>query len=278
MLVSHSQGSGNEFLKRGVLMTTKTGVQSLDRVVTLLRCFDARHAYLGVTELARTTGLSTSTVHRLLTSMSGHGLVRQNFDQRYTLGPLIVQLARGGAIPTTLRDTAMPVVKRLRDEIDETVGVHELLPNGNRSVVDQAESRQELRRTYTEFGTPLPLPLGAPGKAILAFLPDERQQWWLSQEIPPATPHTPTPQEIGRELVVIRSRGWAHSDAERTPGIRSVASPVFDHTGVVGAISVSVPVVRMDDERTSLLGSKVVSAAWQISEALGANKQPYPGV
>lgn len=249
-------------------------VQSLDRAVMILRCFDARSPELGISELSRLTGLSTSTVHRLLGSMTDNDLVRQTTDRRYSLGPLAVQLARSGAIATTLRDAARPFARRLRDEVDETVGVHELLASGRRAVVDQVESRQELRRTYTELGVPLPLPHGAPGKALLAHLPRERQEWWLSQPIAAATPDTiADPEALRAQLAVIRGCGWAYSDAERTPGIRAVAAPVFDHTGAaVGALGLSVPTVRMDDQRSRGLGARVRAVAWQISETLGATE------
>ena len=120
----------------------------------------------------------------------------------------------------------------LRDEVDETVGLHELLPSGERVVVDQVESHQELRRHYTDIGDPDPVAHGAPGKAILSALPWSRQQAVLARPISPVTAHTVTdPDRLTDELDVARRRGWAGSDAERTPGIRAVASPVFDHTG-----------------------------------------------
>jgi IclR family transcriptional regulator, acetate operon repressor len=250
----------------------RTGVQSVDRAVAILRCFDARRPDLGITEIARMTGLSTSTTHRLLVAMQTNRLVRQTSDRRYGLGPLLVQLARSGAVPTTLRDAALPLMHALRDEIDETVAVHELLPGGERAVVDQVESRQVLRRTYTDIGVPLELPLGAPGKAILAVLPVERQEWWLDRPIPAVTPRTITdPERLRAQLAVIRGRGWSESKAERNPGIRAVASPLFDHTGdVVGALGTSVPDVRMDDRRAARLGARVRDVAWQVSETLGA--------
>jgi IclR family acetate operon transcriptional repressor len=251
---------------------SRTGVQSVDRAVAILRCFDARRPDLGISEIARMTGLSTSTTHRLLVAMQSNRLVRQTTDRRYGLGPLLVQLARSGAVPTTLRDAALPFMRALRDEIDETVAVHELLPTGERAVVDQVESRQELRRTYTDIGVPLELPLGAPGKAILAMLRPERQDWWLARRIDPVTPRTVTdPDRLRAQLVEIRGRGWAESHSERTSGIRAVAAPLFDHTGeVIGALGTSVPDVRMDDARTVRIGNRVQAVAWQVSEALGA--------
>jgi len=250
-------------------------VQSIDRAVAILRCFDAQRPEIGISELARRTGLSTSTVHRLLVSMVDNQLVRQSSDRRYSLGPLVMQLGRNGGIPTTLRDAALPVARMARDEAGETVGIHELLPSGHRAVIDQVESRQELRRTYTELGVPLPIVHGAPGKAMLAFLPAERREWWLAQGIDPATPTTiADPDQLRAQLAEIRERGWAYSDAERTPGIRAVAAPVFDHTGtVVGALGFSVPTVRMERPRVQELGERIKSFSWEVSKMLGATTE-----
>lgn len=257
----------------------RSKVQSLDRVVAILRCFSAQRSHLGVTEIAHYTGLSTSTVHRLLTAMATNDLVYQNPDHRYSLGPLVVQLARNGGLPTTLRDTAYPVMKNLRDAVDETVGLHELLPNGNRTVIDQVESHQALRRIYTEFGKPIKLPFGAPGRAILAFLSEQQQKWSIEEDFYPNDMHIPLdPREVWDDLAVTRIRGWARPMGERTPGIRGVASPLFDHTGsAIGSISISAPVVRMSDDRVEkVLGPAVAAAAWEVSKALGASQAPYP--
>jgi IclR family acetate operon transcriptional repressor len=207
--------------------------------------------------------------------MQSNRLVRQTADRRYGLGPLLVQLARSGAVPATLRDAALPLMRALRDEIDETVAVHELLPTGERAVVDQVESRQVLRRTYTDIGVPIDLPHGAPGKAILAMLLPERQEWWLNRPIPAVTPATITDPDLLRaQLAVVRTRGWSESRAERNSGIRAVAAPVFDHTGlVVGALGTSVPDVRMDDRRAAQLGPRLREVAWEVSETLGASAE-----
>lgn len=251
----------------------RSAVQSIDRAVAILRCFDSRSPELGITEVARRTGLSTSTAHRILVSMEANRLIRQTTDKRYGLGPLLIQLARNGAIRTTFRDVAMPFMVQLRDEVDETVGLHELLTTGERAVIDQVESRQELRRHYTDIGVPVPLPHGAPGKAILSVLPWERQEWWLARSIQPVTPATVTdPAQLRTELEQIRKQGWADSNAQRTTGIRAVAAPVFDHTGsVTGAVGLSVPSMRIDDTRASELGLRTKETAWKISEALGAS-------
>jgi IclR family acetate operon transcriptional repressor len=107
------------------------------------------------------------------------------------------------------------------------------------------------------------------------MLPPERQEWWLNRPIPAVTRATITDPDLLRaQLAVSRTRGWSESRAERNSGIRAVAAPVFDHTGlVVGALGTSVPDVRMDDRRAALLGLRVREVAWQVSETLGATAE-----
>jgi IclR family acetate operon transcriptional repressor len=253
----------------------RSAVQSIDRTVAILRCFDARHPELGTSDIARLTGLTTSTVHRLLRAMAANRLVRQGTDRRYALGLLVVQLARGGGMPQTLRDAAMPVLRVLRDTCEETAAVHELMASGERAVIDQVESHHQLRRTYPEIGVPLPLPQGAPGKALLAFLPWTKQVEVLSGQLEQITPQSITdPATLADQLARARARGFATSMSERTPGIRTVAAPVFDSSArVVGALSLSGPEMRMPMQRLEQLGDQVAAAAWSVSEVLGATPQ-----
>ena len=255
-------------------MQRRNGVQSINRAVAILRCFDGRKPELGISEISRSTGLSTSTVHRLLGAMQENHLVRQTGTKRYGLGPLLLQLANSGAMPRTLREAALPFMTHLRDEFDETIGLHEL-HGDHRIVAAQVESHQELRRTYTDIGVPIRLAYGGPGKAILAAMPAADLERHLREPIQPITAVTTVaPAEIERELQAARLRGYAESKGQRTVGIYAVASPVFDHTQrVVGALGASVPEVRMDAERAQQIGTRVREAAWQLSTALGATPE-----
>ena len=81
---------------------------------------------------------------------------------------------------TTLRDVASPAMTVLRNEVEETVGLHPLTMSDERLVIDQVASHQPLRRTCTtEIGVPIPLP-GAPGEC---YAPGNRRhaprQSWI---------------------------------------------------------------------------------------------------
>jgi IclR family transcriptional regulator, acetate operon repressor len=270
--VSKSENQADEFIS---VQQRRDGVQSIDRAVAILRCFDGRRPELGITELARSTGLSTTTVHRILGAMQKNHLVRQTGSKRYGLGPFLLQLANSGAIPRTLREAALPFMTELRDEFDETVGLHESLGTGHRIVAAQVESHQELRRTYTDIGVPIRLVYGAPGKAILSVLPADDRRRCLTEPIESVTATTVVdPAAIERELEVVRSRGYCESKGQRTVGIYALASPVFDHSQkAIGAIGVSVPEVRMTPDRADQMGARVREVAWQLSTTLGATAE-----
>lgn len=256
----------------GAEQPSRSSVQSIDRAVSILLCFSTRKPELGITEIATRTGLSTSTTHRLLMAMQHNRLVRQTASRSYSLGPLFVQLLGTGAAPTGLREASIAAMTQLRDDTDESIGLHELLSSNERIVVDQVESYQPLRRTYTELGMPIALPYGAPGKVLLAFLPVPRREDILKNPLDAVTPASITDPDILRQqLSEIRRDHFALSYSERTPGIRTVASPIFDNTGkVVGCLSLSAPEMRMSTERMTNLGPLVRQASWKASVILGA--------
>ena len=140
-------------------------------------------------------------------------------------------------------------------------------------MVDQVESRQELRRHYTDIGVPIALTHGAPGKAMLSALPWSRQKAALSRGIEAVTDRTVTdPTALAAELATARERGWAGSDAERTPGIRAVAAPCSTTPAWWWCAGPVRPTVRMDDARSDELGRRAAAVAWDVSEALGATR------
>jgi DNA-binding IclR family transcriptional regulator len=245
-------------------------VQAFDRAVAILDAFTPERSALGVSEIARITGLSRSTVHRLLVTLRRHELVQQLPDSRnYALGPHLLRLAQIAFSNVNLQATAKNVMEQLRGRCDETVGLHALLDPATRTVLDQAESTQPLRRTYTEIGLPIPIYQGAPGKVLLAYSPPELQDQVLTGRLEAATARTITdPDKLRAELARTRRNGYALSFEERVPGTSTVAVPIANHTGaVVAALSVTGPSSRLDRKR--LLG--FVPLASEAARAISSN-------
>jgi IclR family acetate operon transcriptional repressor len=247
-------------------------VQSFDRAVAILDAFTAERSELGVSQIARITGLKRSTVHRLLVTLRRHELVQQLPNSKdYALGPHVLRLAEVALYHLNLEKAAKEVMSRLRDRCDETVGLHARLGPTTRTVLDQVESRQPLRRIYTEIGMVIPIYLGAPGKVLLAYSSPELQEEVLSGRLEPVTARTITdPQKLRTELARTRKNGYALSLEERVAGISTLAVPVANHTGtVIAALSVTGPSSRLSKKRLLEFVPLAGGAAREISTDLG---------
>jgi IclR family acetate operon transcriptional repressor len=250
-----------------------SGMQTVDRVIAILNCFDEEREELGVSEIAALTGLSKGTAHRLLLSLVSHGLADHvSIGGRYRLGPHVVRLAYLARGHVNLEKCALPVMYELRDGFEETVGLHVLDGDMHRRVIAQVESLHQLRRTYTEINQPIPIHLGAPGKVMLAYQPASRRDQLLSQPLLAATPGTVVdPTALRQQLDLIRERGFAISQQERVEGISSLSVPVTDHTGTVrAAISISGPSTRVTEDRLLSFAPTAVNSAATLSTSLGA--------
>ena len=254
-------------------------VQSFDRAVAILDTFTADRSELGVSEIARITGLSRSTVHRLLATLRRHQFVQQLPNSTaYALGPHLLRLAQASYSHVNLQKAGRALMGKLRDECDETVGLHARLGPSTRTVLDQAESRQPLRRTYTEIGMPIPIYQGAPGKVLLAFSSAELQEEILAGELLPATPRSITdPDKLRADLASTRKNGYALSLEERVAGISTVAVPIANHTGfVIAALSITGPSSRLSKKRLLELIAPANRTAHQVSLRLGYSGEELP--
>lgn len=77
------------------------------------------------------------------------------------------------------------------------------------------------------------------------------------------------------DLALIRDRGFALDDEERTAGMRCIAAPVFNALGEpVAGISVSGPVFRIPPDAIAALGALVAQSAGAVTDAIGGQPPP----
>ena len=89
------------------------------------------------------------------------------------------------------------------------------------------------------------------GKAVLAHLPQEVAENYISRELVAFTKNTITDPVVLREdLVLTRERGYAVDNMEHEFGVKCVGMPVFSRRGeLLAAVSVSGPSLRFSVER-----------------------------
>jgi IclR family acetate operon transcriptional repressor len=137
--------------------------------------------------------------------------------------------------------------------------------------VSQVETHQAIRAFFRP-GTRSPFHASGIGKAVLAHLPAERVTAIIrGTGLEIFTPRTLSDAPaLARDLAEIRRRGWSVDDEERHPGMRCVASAIFNEYGEpIGGISVSGPTARVTPERVAELGPLVRAAASEITGMIG---------
>src|SRR5690606_31314647 len=157
--------------------------------------------------------VNKSTAFRILEIFRRYHLVNQHPDRGgYSLGHALLQLADRYRESVPLVNTAMPFVRRLRDETRESVGLY-VREGGNRVCVARADSREIVKRTL-EVGISSPLYLGAAGKVLSSVVPpDELAALVGAKEVPRAA-GTVDLSQLLEELEQVRLLGYAVSREE----------------------------------------------------------------
>jgi DNA-binding IclR family transcriptional regulator len=250
---------------------TSSRPSSIEKAIDVLFCFDLQRPQLRLVDISQRLGLHKSTAHRLLSLLKKKGLVVVDpTTQLYSLGPALVELAWIVLRQQDLRSLCRPYLEQLRQVTNETVSLN--IRMGNRRVcIEELPSDQEVKYSQA-MGLTAPLHVGAPGKALMAFLPaDERERVLATLTLEPLTPETITDLDALRaELDRTRVRGYAVSIGERSPWAAAVAAPIRDRSGqTLVAVSVLGPSHRLTAKVLKELGGQVIKVAREISAALG---------
>jgi DNA-binding IclR family transcriptional regulator len=249
-----------------------SGVQSVERAVSILKAFSSETTELGVTELSHQLNLHKSTVSRLLASLEREGLVESNpLTRKYRLGVALVTL--GGLVLQRLNmmQSALPHLQALANTTQETVN---LAIRDRDEAVNIAEIPSPQTVRYIGWvGRRLPLHCTSTGKVLLAHLAADEQEAIIMRGLTRYAPNSITsPGELRQELTTIREQGYAICNDEYDIDLNGVAAPVRDHTrAVVAVVSISGPAFRLSPDRFSSIASHVQQTALKLSRQLGCN-------
>lgn len=247
-------------------------IGSLEKGVKILETI-IEHGELTVTQAANLLDLNRASAHRFITTLRDLGYVRKNSHGNYEATFKMLELGMKQANKFEIRRLAKPVMRDLAAEFDETVNLG-LLDNGQVVYLDKVESR-ELLRMDSGVGTTCYPYATALGKAMMAYLPDdERERFMSGIELAPITPHTITDMErLDKELAKIRKNGYAVDNEELALDLYCIAAPIFDFNGYPSfAMSVSGPVRRIKTLKD--IPQRLLEATKLLSKQLGFRGRP----
>lgn len=247
-------------------MKTHTGTQSIDRAAQLLVHVVETAEPPTVGELSDRTGLPKSTTSRLVGALERQGLItREHGSGQLRPGAVLVRFARRETGEAELVELAAQALDSLAASSGETVNLG--VPRaGAVEQLDQRDSRHYLGSTNW-VGRSVPPHGSALGKVFYAFgalpLPDGSLERLAPRTL---VDHS----ALRRDLDEVRRRGYALAVEELEPGLWAVAAPVRDAGGgVIAALSIAGPTVRLSEGMLDELGRLTLRGAEDVSARLG---------
>lgn len=250
---------------------SRYSVPNLERAFVIIEHLADHPKGWGITEISEELGFPKNSVFRIVKTLTLHGYLAET-DKLYTVTTKLLALGYSALGEVNIIEKAIDVMRDLRDEAKETVLIGTLV--GARGVVlEQVPSSYEVKFMIDVGHIFLPH-TAAPGKAILAFLPEEEKDKIVRQmEYIKFNNRTITgPKAMLKYLLDVKQKGYAVDRAERIEGLHGVASPVFNHWGYpVASIWITGPSFRMLVSDFNSLGEVVKKQATRISKRLGWN-------
>jgi IclR family transcriptional regulator, acetate operon repressor len=247
------------------------GVQSVDRALLIIETLAEDDEGYRLTDLAIRTGLSPSTVHRLLATLEKRRFVQ--FDRGESTWHIGAQSFAIGSTFVRRRNfvtQALPYLRKLRDQTRETANLA-VVDDGAMVVLTRVESR-EIMRSVTKVGGRVPMVASGLGKALLATYTEQDVFAIIRRDGMPRLTSKSIVRagELCKSLHDIRQQGYSVDDEEALIGLRCVSAVVYDDCSEpLAAISVSGKASRVPNDRLPILGKMVQEVAAEMTTALG---------
>jgi len=247
-------------------------VKSLVKALTILEVLtEGEESAYTLTHLSRRLHLHISTVHRLLVNLVSHGFVEEAPGSRgYQLSFKVLRMGLRVLDRLDFRLVAEPLLRELNQQTKETVRLAILQETGAISIEEFGSPQPA--SLEARVGEVIPLHCTGVGKTLLAYQGgDLFKRVARTAGFPRFTAHTITNlADLKKELERIREQGYALDDEEAVEGLRCVAGPVFNHTGVVvAAFSVVGPATRITPPRLPEIAGLVCATSRRVSYRLG---------
>ena len=248
-------------------MTSRTAIQVLDRMMSLLDALAQSDEPESLKKLSELTELHPSTALRILNDMVACRLVERADSGTYRLGLKLLELGNLVKARLSVRDAAQLPMRALHKLTGQTVNLS--VRQGDEIVyIDRAYSERSGMQVVRAIGGRAPLHLTSVGKLFLAD--DEAAKLKAYVAKTGLQGHTQNSihdlAQLEKELELVKNVGHARDDEELEVGVSCMAAAILDDSGkLVAGLSLSAPTERMQEEWLKSLKD----TALQISKSLG---------
>jgi DNA-binding IclR family transcriptional regulator len=242
---------------------------SIQKAFRILEILSAK-APQGVTEIAAALELEKSSVSRLLKSLLELGYVSPGARRgQYQVSPRILVLAQQYLDSDRLIIEARPILRELALQARATAHLGVVIEG--QTLVVAKEPSPELIQVATRVGARIAPHASALGKALLAGLPEDRLDSFLTSSLTRFTDKTITDRRrLAKILEEVRRKGYSLESEEEHAGVGCIGAPIRDASGRwVAAISAAGPLggtpFRLDAAHIKMVLQKAEELSERIS-------------
>ncbi|QBF30628.1 IclR family transcriptional regulator [Thalassococcus sp. S3] len=250
------------------------------KALSLMTLFSHKRREIGLSEVARLSGLNKATAYRLLTDLQDQGYVEQTQARTYRLGPEVLRLAALREATVPLLAVSREVLDRLANDLHETA--HMSLVQGQQlNALAHSYSARHGTRVMMEDSETLSFHATSSGLSVLAFSDPSFVDALLAQPLEAFTERTRTdPALIRAALTEIRASGLAESIGGFEADVHSLAAPLFGPDArPIGALAIAVPLMRMTDALRARIREVLPDAAADLTRRTGGFRPPdFPSI
>lgn len=252
-------------------MTSRTAIQVLDRMMSLLDALALSDEPESLKKLSEITALHPSTAHRILNDMVACRLVERADSGTYRLGLKLLELGNLVKARLSVREAAQLPMRALHKLTGQTVNLS--VRQGDEIVyIDRAYSERSGMQVVRAIGGRAPLHLTSVGKLFLADDDATKIKAYAAKS--GLNGHTPNSihdlAQLEKELDLVKTVGHARDDEELEVGVSCMAAAILDDSGkLVAGLSLSAPTERIQEEWLKSLKDTAI----QISKSLGYKQQ-----
>ncbi len=244
---------------------------SLERSLRTMEVLSRYPRSLSLSELSRLTGDSRSTLHHILHTLLPHGYIFQDAEtKKYSLGLKFLAISKGILDNLDIRKAAHPALRQLHEKYPATSIHLYLFRQGKIVCIEKINSVEGLSlATYIGFSTDPHAT--ASGKVFLSEIPPEKiKDLYQDRPLKKYGKKTITNlNKLIREIIRVKSQGFAVDDEEYYEGVRCIAAPIRKGNEVEVVLSMTGSIFTMTwDKINRELKNQVIRTAKEISQAL----------
>lgn len=256
---------------------TVPGAQAIARAAALLRLVTASGGDgAPLHDLARSSGLTRSTTHRLLSALRAEGLVdRDEASAHWMPGPELFLMGTVAAARYDVAAIARDIVRSLAVKTEESAFLSVRRADETVCLVRE-EGSFPIRSFVLSEGVRFPLGVASAGLAILAFLPDHDVDAYLERhpELEQDWGATHGSRPLRTRLAETKERGYAVNPGLIVEGSWGLGAAVFDRSGrPEWALSLTGVGFRFGPDRLPALGRTLLAHAHQLSARIAGSRR-----